>query len=457
MTLHRWIDPEGAPDEPPPRDQMTAQTRQLHDAIDAAARRTGVAWLHPDEPTVIEDNLGSQAVVDWQEAKGAATLLGERGWSEQPTLYARYGGHAVRALIERVRALEQAPAAVVTDCGMQALALVADTRMQPGAHAILMGPLYGKTAAYLAWLAPRVGGTVTQLPTHDPAALAQAIRPETRLVIAETMTNPHMRVLDLAAVGEVAERGRAQAPGLRLWLDTTLTTPWGFRAPPLSLPGIDGVVASGTKALCGEDTVMWGYVAGRDVGEVNRVMDLIALRGGILDGRRAAAALDSLAEAEARFTLRCHTAQRLAVSLRAHPRVAQVFHPSLRDHPDRAAFEAGYTLPGSLLSLRLADATEAQTRHFCDVLAMTEVVRYATSFDGLVTKVNHHPSVSEYFTPPAALHRRDLDRIVRLAPGMEPSGDLWACLNWALWAWDRVSPSAVVDWQEARRHALGLR
>jgi cystathionine beta-lyase/cystathionine gamma-synthase len=435
---------------------MSAQTQQLHDAIDARARREGVAWLHPEEPTVIEDNLGSQAIVDWQEAKGAATLLGERGWSEQPTLYARYGGPAVRELIGRVRGLEQAPAAVVTDCGMQAIALVADTRLQPGAHAIRMGPLYGKSAAYLAWLAPRVGASITHLPTHDPGALEAAIRPETRLVLAETMTNPHMRVLDLAAVGRVSAAARARAPGLRLWLDTTLTTPWGFRAPPLTLPGIDGVVASGTKALCGQDTVMWGYVAGREVSEVNRVMDLVALRGGILDGRRAAAAVASLAEAEARFTLRCHTAQRIAAALSAHPRVAEVFHSSLRDHPDRQAFEAGYALPGSLLSLRVEGADEPQSRHFCDVLTMTGVVRYATSFDGLVTKVNHHPSVSEYFAPPAALRRQNLDRIVRLAPGIEPFNDLWACLNWALWAWDRVSPADVVRWQTARRAALDL-
>ena len=120
-----------------------------------------------------------------------------------------------------------------------------------------------------------------------------------------------------------------------------------------------------------------------------------------------------------------------------------VFHPSLADHPDAAAIRDHYLQPGSLMSFRLRDADEAATRHFCDVLAMAGIVRYALSFDGLTTKLNHHRSVSEYFTAGEEVKRIGVDRLVRLGVGVEDSQDLIACLNWALWRSPEVSPEAV--------------
>ena len=87
---------------------------------------------------------------------------------------------------------------------------------------------------------------------------------------------------------------------------------------------------------------------------------------------------------------------------------------------------------------------------------MTGVVRYALSFDGLVTKVNHHTTVSEYFTPPPVLRRQGLDRLVRLGVGVEDPDDLIACLAWALDAAPQISRDEVVAWAAARSAALGL-
>ena len=78
------------------------------------------------------------------------------------------------------------------------------------------------------------------------------------------------------------------------------------------------------------------------------------------------------------------------------------------------------------------DADEERTRHFADVLATTVIVRYALSFDGLATKVNHHRTVSEYFTAPDQLKRNGFDRLIRLAVGLEDADDLIAALNWTL-------------------------
>ncbi len=456
-----WLDPLSCPAERPPLETMSPSTRALHEAIDAHARRTGIPYLHPDEPTVQLDLLGSANVIEWQEGKAAFLFASEGCWSELPPLYARYGTSATATLIAKLKALEHAGSVLVCDSGMQATALVVDVLMEPGAHAVLMRQVYNKTRSYLEWLAGRIGGSVTVVDDGDPGALAAAIRPDTRFVFAETFTNPLVRAQDLDALRVVMAEARTRAPGIRLVLDTTIASPWAFKAPPLHT-GVDIVVASGTKSLGGNDRDMWGYIATNDTQVANAVMDLMAMRGGILDWRRAsaiAAAFDTADEAHAR---RSATAATVAAFLHRHPMVSDVFHPSLPNHPDRRAIDAQYVRHGSLLSFRVKEAAGASTsgedraRHFADVLATTIVVRYALSFDGLTTKVNHHRTVSEYFTAPEQLKRNGFDKLIRLAIGLEEADDLIAALNWTLHHGDRVTAADIAQWQQQRAAALGL-
>jgi cystathionine beta-lyase/cystathionine gamma-synthase len=248
---------------------------------------------------------------------------------------------------------------------------------------------------------------------------------------------------------------RAIAPALRLVLDTTIASPWAFKVPPVA-NGVDIVVASGTKSLGGNDRDLWGYLATNDTRFANAVMDLMAMRGGILDWRRAEAVLGSLGEASRWHATRSTSAGRIAAFLARHPRVSEVFHPSLPDHPDAAAIAKHYARHGSLLSFRVKDADEDRTRHYADVLATTVIVRYALSFDGLSTKVNHHRTVSEYFTAPEQLKRNGFDRLIRLAVGLEDVDDLIAALNWTLHHGGSISTQEIETWQRQRAAALGI-
>ena len=101
-------------------------------------------------------------------------------------------------------------------------------------------------------------------------------------------------------------------------------------------------------------------------------------------------------------------------------------------------------------------AAEDEAKHFSDVLATTIIYRYALSFDGLTTKVNHHRTVSEYFTPVEELERAGIDRLVRLGVGLENPDDLIATINWALWNFGRVIPGEVEEWQSRRIRDLGI-
>lgn len=445
----RWLDPATCPAERPAYAAMHGDTRALHDALDAHARTSGVPWLHPDEPTVQQDLLGSAPVIAWQEGKAAFLFAAAGCWSELPPLYARYGTGATATLIDRVKALEGAGAAIVCDSGMQATALVFDVLMTPGAHAVLCRQIYNKTRGYMQWLVDRLGGALTVVDDGDHAALAAAITPATRVVFAETFTNPRVRAQDITALVALVAEARATAPDVRLVVDDTIATPWAF-ATPLVTQGVDVVVASGTKALSGTDRDLWGYVATNDTPFANAVMDLVAMRGGILDWRRAAAILGDLPRSDARHARRAATASRVAAFLAAHPRVEEVHHPSLPSHPDAEVIRRQYVRHGSMVSFRVRGADEDATRHLADVLATTTIVRYALSFDGLATKVNHHRTVSEYFTPPDQLRRNGFDRLIRLGVGLEDADDLIAALNWTLHHGSAITPAQVLEWQAAR-------
>jgi cystathionine beta-lyase/cystathionine gamma-synthase len=345
--------------------------------------------------------------------------------------------------------LEHAGCALVCDSGMQATALVFDVLLTPGAHAVLMRQVYNKTRGYLEWLAQRIGASVTIVDDGDAAALTAAIGPETRLVFAETFTNPLLRAQDLDMLRATVASARVRGVDVKLVLDSTIATPWAFKTPLLD-QGIDVVVGSGTKALGGMDRDLWGYIATNDSPLANQIMDLVAMRGGILDWRRATAIVAGLDQVEGAHARRSATASRVAAFLASHPKVSEVFHPSLPAHPDAAAIARHYVRHGSLLSFRVAGADEDRTRHLADVLATCVIVRYALSFDGIATKVNHHRTVSEYFTAPEQLRRNGFDRLIRLAVGLEDPDDLCAALNWTLHHGDAITPAQIAEWQAAR-------
>jgi cystathionine beta-lyase/cystathionine gamma-synthase len=450
--IARWLDPASCPSERPPFADMGAATRELHTALDAHAQSAGVAWLHPEGRTIQRDLLGSPNVVAWQEAKAAFLLAADGAWSELPHLYARYGTPGTSELIAALRMLEGARAAIVTDSGMQAVALVTDVVLKAGGHAVVMRQVYNKTRTFIEHSARRVGAQITLVDDGDHAGLAAALRPETQLVFAETFTNPLTRAQDVAALGTVI--GHAH-PGRYFVLDTTIATPWGLRRPALAC-GASVVVGSLTKALGGQDTALGGYIATNDTELANQIMDLVAMRGGILDDDRARRIAAGLPAAERAHARRCDTAARMAGFLARHPRIERVFHPALSDHPDAHVITRDYQRTGSLLAFRVAGADEARHRHIADVLVSCGVPRYALSFDGLATKVNHHRTVSEYFSPREQIAQLGIDRLIRIGVGIEDVDDLIACINWTLHHEHAVTAAELDAWRAARAAALGI-
>ena len=453
-----YLDPQSCPSSRPAWSAFDPATRELHERINAAARRRGMPYLHPEDPTLQLDMLGSRLMTDWQEKKAEWVFAGERCWSDLHQFYARYGVETSRPLIASLRDLEHAGGVILTDCGMQALALTIDALAFPGGHAVLMRGVYNKTRRYLEWLGNRMNFEVTIVEDGDEGGAVAAIRPESFILLAETYTNPLMRALNPESLGSHVVTARKNgASRLRFVVDNTIATPWSVKRPLLDYEGIDVIAASGTKALGGQDRDLWGYVASNSVDFLNEIMDLQAMRGGALDWRRSSAILEGLDQAFGNFETRCANAAEVASFLEGHPRVERVYHPSLASHPDHDNVVKYYNRPGSLLAFKLAGADEAQSRHFADVLATCGVLRYAGSFDGLTTKVNHHRTVSEYFTPEEELEKAGIERVIRLGVGVETASDIIACLNWALWHHESVTDEAILEWQAAREEELGVK
>ncbi|MCB2093413.1 MAG: PLP-dependent transferase [Rhodobacteraceae bacterium] len=244
--------------------------------------------------------------------------------------YAREGHPNAEVLARKIDALESAPpeggGGVIVGSGMAAVSSVLLGLLKAGDHVLGGDQLYGRSLRLMAHDLPRFGIATTLADPTDAAAMAAAIRPETRLILLEVVSNPTLRIADMDAIVKAAhERGVPVA------VDNTFTTPRGYR--PFA-HGADIVIHSVTKILAGHSDVMLGYVAARDPAHRRAVYDFAVTTG------MAPSPFDCwLAERGLySFHLRYDRAQANAAALADHlaglAGVRRVLYPTRRDHPD---------------------------------------------------------------------------------------------------------------------------
>jgi len=319
-----------------------------------------------------------------------------------------------RYLHDKLAALEGAQAAVATASGMAAITTTLLSVLRAGDHLLASDCLYGGTHDFLTRHAEDLGWRYSFVDVHRPEAWAAARTPQTRVFLAETITNPLMRVGLLRDIADFARR-----EGLLSVIDNTFASPVNFR--PLRA-GFDLCVHSATKYLGGHSDLVAGAVMGR-ADLVDRVRRTLNLYGGSLDphsGFLLARGIKTLA-----LRVRAQNANALALAsfLAGHPQVAAVNYPGLTAHPDHrhaAGLLSGF---GGMLSLRLhGGETAAQ--------ALLEAVRLpyvAPSLGGVETLITR-PATSSH----AGMSPEDLDRLgitpdlIRVSCGIEAAEDLIA-------------------------------
>ena len=271
-------------------------------------------------------------------------------------VYSRLSNPTVAALEERVAALEGGRAGLASSSGMASEAMALMTILQQGDHVVAAGSLYGGSVTMLSISLKRFGITTTFVDATRPDDFAAAMRPNTRAVFAESLGNPSLTVLDIAAVAEVAH-----SHGVPLIVDNTVPSP--FLCNPLA-HGADIVVHSATKYLGGHGTTLGGVLveSGRfpwdngkfpgmtepsagyhgvkffetfgDFGFTMRArMEVLRVYGSALSPFSAWQILQGVESLHVRMERHCTNARKVAQFLKDHPRVAWVNYPGMPEHP----------------------------------------------------------------------------------------------------------------------------
>jgi methionine-gamma-lyase len=339
---------------------------------------------------------------------------------EGEVLYTRYGNGPNQALVERrLAALEGAEDALVTASGMAAMACALLSLLRAGDHVVATRDLYGGTRVLLVEELSRLGISTTFVDLFDPA-WAEALRPRTRVVLAETPSNPLVRVLDLRPVADAAH-----AHGAALVVDATFASPLNLRALE---HGADLVMHSATKYLGGHSDVTAGALAGSAarVGEARR---RARVWGPVLDPHGVWLLERGIKTLAVRMERHNRNGEEVARWAEAHPAVARVFHPSLPSHPDHATARRVLHGSGGMLGLELAGGAAAASRF----VRSLRLAKLAPSLGGVETLVSE-----PRFTSHAAMSDAEREAcgiragFVRVSLGIEDAADLVADLEQAL-------------------------
>ena len=336
-------------------------------------------------------------------------------------VYGRYGTANHTMLEELVAALEGAEAGVACASGMGATTAVVLAMFEAGDHLVAARDLYGSTKAFLGDEARRLGIDTEFVDATDPARILGALRPRTRAVFVEALSNPLLRLVDLPALApELSRRG------VELIVDSSLASPAVFR--PI-VHGATVVVHSLTKFISGHGDVTGGIVLGRaeTVGRVRNAMIRAGANLGPFDAWLATRGARTLA---VRLERQCASALTLAGFLEGHAAVARVHYPGLPSHPQHAlAQRLMPRLHGAMLSFDLRGGAVAVERF----MARTRLLEFAPSFGDVATTWTY---------PARTSHRRVAEEeqaamgigpgLIRVSVGLEDPDDLIADLGGAL-------------------------
>jgi cystathionine gamma-lyase len=321
-----------------------------------------------------------------------------------------------------VAGLEGGVAGFAFASGMATTATILEL-VDSGSHIIAMNDMYGGTYRLFNDVRKRSAGLeFSFVDLRDPAALEAAIRPNTRLIWAETPTNPLLHIVDLEAIAAIARRHDILAVA-----DNTFATPYTQR--PLSL-GFDIVMHSATKYLSGHSDMVGGIaVVGERDGLAERMAHLQNSIGSIAGPFDSYLALRGVKTLAVRMARHCDNALELAGWLESHDKIDRVSYPGLDSHPQHALARHQMSAFGGMVTIFLKGG-ENESRRF---LERCELFTLAESLGGVESLIEH-PAIMTHASVPADV-RAELgveDTLVRISVGIEDVADLRADLDRAL-------------------------
>ena len=325
-----------------------------------------------------------------------------------------------RALHAKLAAICDGEVALVASSGMAAITTTLLTLLNSGDHLLIQDCLYGGTHGFVTQDAPGLGLRCDFIAGNAPETWAAKLRPETRAIYVEAMTNPLLEVADLEAVVEFAREH-----GLVSLIDNTFASPCNFR--PLAL-GFDLELHSASKYLNGHSDIVAGVVVG-SADRIRAVTHKLNHLGGSLDTHACFLLQRGLKTLSLRMRQHDENGLRLARFLAEQPQVARVNYPGLASHPQYERAQRLFAGAGGVLSFELHGGVEAAER----LLSKLVLPASAPSLGGVETLITRpvttsHSGLSEKERAAMGI----ADGLVRVACGIEAAEDLCADFGQAL-------------------------
>ncbi len=324
------------------------------------------AGNRPSAPDLV---MSSTFVVD-EEVSFSANNLD----ADTPYVYTRWGNPTTDALEANLANLENAEACIAFASGMAATTAILLNHLSQGDHLIVQNTNYPGTAEFARDTLSRFGVSTSAVDTTDVEAVRNAVRDQTKMIWIETPSNPLLRVVDIAAISEVAKQC-----GALLVVDSTFASPIATR--PIDL-GADLVMHSLTKYIGGHGDAMGGSVCGSQALLGPLRSEGLSHYGGVISPFNAWLILRGIATLPLRMQAHEQNAMAVAEFLEGHAKVEQVLYPGLESHPQHALAKRQMDNYSGMISFRAADPKPLAER----MMAELEVIHYAVS-------LGHHRSL----------------------------------------------------------------
>jgi methionine-gamma-lyase len=371
-----------------------------------------------------EDAYGSVSVPIYQtstfafrDARHGAELF---AGADDGYIYTRIGNPTIRAFEDNIASLEGGFGGIATSSGMGAVSTIYMALLGQGAHMVSTASVYGPSRSIMEKHFSRFGVEATYVDTSNVDNVAQAIRPETKLVYIESPANPTIQITDIRAVAELAH-----AHGCVVAVDNTFATPYLQR--PLDL-GADIVLHSITKFINGHADVVGGIIVTKTEEMYRKLRPLMVGMGCSMDPHQAYLVLRGVRTLSLRVERSEQNAARIARWLEQHPKVEWIRYAGLESHPQHELARKQMSGFGSMISFGLKGGLEAG-RTLMDNVRLAIL---AVSLGGVETLIQHPASMTHAgLSRESRLQAGITDGLVRLSVGIEDVDDLLADLEQA--------------------------
>ena len=357
----------------------------------------------------------------------AATAARRFANEEEGYIYSRFTNPTVTSMEQRLAAMEGTEACIGTSSGMAAILLMCMGLLKSGDHVICSQSVFGSTIKLIAGEFGKFGVESTFVSQTDVAQWQAAVKPNTKLLFAETPTNPLTEVCDVRALADIAH-----AAGALLAVDNC------FCSPALSRPvemGADLIIHSGTKYLDGQGRVIAGAICGPKKLIDDKFVPVMRSAGMTLSAFNAWIVLKGLETLSIRMQAQSANALALATWLEAQPQVARVHYPGLASHPQHALAMRQQTINGqgcggAVLSfdIKSTDVQDARRKSF-HVIDCTQVMSITANLGDTKTTITHPATTSHGRLTEAQRQAAGIGQgLIRVAVGLEFIDDLKADL-----------------------------